>query len=328
MNHKPIIIILGEPFSTFSEIIFKFYKSKLIHNYKRPIVYIGSSNLLKLQMSKLKYKIKLNNIKISDINKNSLNNKTINIINVDFKFKNIFDKISTKSFKYIKKCFNIALFLMNNGNAYALINGPISKKHFLKKKYLGITEYLSKKIKLKKSGVMLIYNPNFSVSPITTHLPFKNIYKNISIKKIVDNILEINLFYRKILKKKPNFAVLGLNPHCETVNKHSEEDKIIKPAIKKLISKKVKVKGPFSADTFFSKQNLKEYDVAIGMYHDQVLTPIKTIYKFDAINITVGLPFIRVSPDHGTNNEMIGKNKSNPQSFFSAINFFRKLDEN
>ena len=79
--------------------------------------------------------------------------------------------------------------------------------------------------------------------------------------------------------------------------------------------------GPYPADSLFMKNNIKKFDVIIGMYHDQVLTPIKTIYNFDAINITLGLPFIRISPDHGTNNSMIGKNKSDPQSLISAIKF-------
>jgi len=118
---------------------------------------------------------------------------------------------------------------------------------------------------------------------------------------------------------------LGLNPHCESIEKSSAEDKIIKPAIKFLIKNKINVEGPFSADTFFSKKNLSHYDVAVGMYHDQVLTPMKTIFNFDAINLTLGLPFLRVSPDHGTNNEMIGKNKSNAQSLISSINFFKKV---
>ncbi len=137
--------------------------------------------------------------------------------------------------------------------------------------------------------------------------------------------MNINFFYKKKLNKIPKFAILGLNPHCESIEKLSEEEKIIKPAIKLLLKNKVNINGPFSADTFFSKKNLSNYDVAVGMYHDQVLTPMKTIFNFNAINLTLGLPFLRVSPDHGTNNEMIGKNKSNSQSLKSSINFFKKI---
>jgi len=134
----------------------------------------------------------------------------------------------------------------------------------------------------------------------------------------------LNSFFKNNLNKSPKIAVLGLNPHCETINKFSEEDMIIKPAIKYLIKKKIQVDGPYPADTFFNKKNIKKFNLVIGMYHDQVLTPMKTIFGFNAVNITLGLPFIRVSPDHGTNNGMIGMNKSSPESFNSLINFFNK----
>jgi len=325
VKNKPLILVLGEPYSTFSEILIKVFKFQIIKKFKIPIVIIGSLELLKKQMFKLNYSIEINPIKIRDINRTKINNNSLNIIDVKFNFKRIFDKISSRSNNYIRKSFNIALHLLKKKLACGLINGPISKKHFLKKKYLGITEYLSKKTQLKKNGVMLIYNPFFSVCPVTTHLPISNVSRSLSSKKIIYNILEINKFFITNLNKKPFFAVLGLNPHCETINNYSEENSIIKPAIKSLLKKKIKISGPFSADTFFSKKNLKKYDVAVGMYHDQVLAPMKTLYSFNAINITIGLPFIRVSPDHGTNNKMIGKNKSDPQSLISSINFFKKL---
>ena len=325
MKNKPLILVLGEPYSTFSEILIKVFKFQIIKKFKRPIVIIGSLELLKKQMFKLNYSIEINPIKIRDIDRTKINNNSLNIIDVKFNFKRIIDKISSRSNNYIRKSFNIALHLLKKKLACGLINGPISKKHFLKKKHLGITEYLSKKTQLKKNGVMLIYNPFFSVCPVTTHLPISYVSRSLSSKKIIYNILEINKFFITNLNKKPFFAVLGLNPHCETINNYSEENSIIKPAIKSLLKKKIKISGPFSADTFFSKNNLKKYDVAVGMYHDQVLTPMKTLYSFNAINITIGLPFIRVSPDHGTNNKMIGKNKSDPQSLISSINFFKKL---
>ena len=112
-----------------------------------------------------------------------------------------------------------------------------------------------------------------------------------------------------------------MNPHCETNDKLSEEDTIIKPAIKILNQNKVNVRGPFAADTLFLNKNIKKYDVIIGMYHDQVLTPIKTLLEFKAINITLGLPFIRVTPDHGPNEKMQGKNLSSPDSLIQALKF-------
>ena len=115
-----------------------------------------------------------------------------------------------------------------------------------------------------------------------------------------------------------------MNPHCESNFKNSEENATIIPIIKKIKNKKINIKGPFPADTIFMNNNLKNFDVIIGMYHDQVLSPMKALFGFDAINITLGLPFIRVSPDHGPNYSMIGKNKSNPKSVTTALKFLDK----
>ena len=204
------------------------------------------------------------------------------------------------------------------------MNGPINKKSFLKKKYLGVTEYLAKKTN-SKNPVMLIYNNKISVSPITTHLPIKHVVNNLNKSKIIKNIKLINNFYKKNFNFKPKIAVLGLNPHCETIERVSEEQRIITPAIYTLKKQRLSVDGPFSADTFFIYKNIEKYDVVVGMYHDQVLTPLKTLFNFDAINITIGLPFIRVSPDHGPNYSMVGKNKSDPSSIFCAMEFFNKI---
>ena len=314
-----IIIILGEPYSTFSEILGKYFSKKKKINKK--IILIGNIKLFCNQLSKLNYKINLNIIQDYVQAKKSV----INIIDIDFKFRKIFSKVTRNSENYIEKSFNKGLSIIdNNHDKFLFINGPVSKKDFLKKKYYGITEYLSNKTR-SKDEVMLIYNSMLSVSPITTHIPIKNVAKNINKKIILNNVTKINNFYKAKLNKIPKFAILGLNPHCETIYNFSEEDKIIKPAIKSLRNKKIKIEGPFSADTFFIKKNIVNFDVVIGMYHDQVLTPIKTMYKFNAINITVGLPFIRISPDHGPNTSMIGKNISDPSSFFYAMKFIDKL---
>ncbi len=320
MKINKILIILGEPQSTFSEILFKYFNSKEFSKNKKKIILIGSMNLLFKQMKKLKFNLSFNlieNIEEAKANK-------INIININYDSKKIFSNLSSDSKIYISNCFNVGLKLVKKNNNTILINGPVSKKHFLKKKYLGITEFIAKKTK-SINKVMLIYNNKLSVSPLTTHLPLKNVAKNITKEKIINNVKQIIKFYENILKKKPKIAVLGLNPHCETIDKFSEEKKIIIPAIKFLKKNYLNTDGPFSADTFFLKKNIKKYDVVVGMYHDQVLTPLKTLYNFNAINITLGLPFIRISPDHGPNNKMLGKNKSDPSSIFYAMKFINKI---
>ena len=328
MKNKPLIIVAGEPYSIFSEIFYKIFKSSFYKKYKIPIILIGSKNILEMQMKKMKYSYKINLIKKNEIENAKLNNFEINLIDVKLKFKKPFGKITNKSSKYIKECFEIAINIMKKKLGFALINGPVSKTHFLHGKYNGITEYLSHKTYKKNDEVMLIYNKLLSVCPITTHIPLKNVSKRISSNEILKKITTINKFYKTNLKKIPKFAVTGLNPHCESNFKNNEENKIIKPAIKRAQKKNLRVKGPFPADTLFTKNNIKKFDVVIGMYHDQVITPLKTLYNFNAINITLGLPFIRISPDHGTNNQMLGKKKSDPTSLKEALLFLKKLNEN
>ena len=324
MNYKPIIVVAGEPNSVFFEIFFKALKTE---KFKSPILLIASIDILKLQMKKLRFKRKIKLLTLKELQKTKLNNRSINLMNIKYSQNKPFEKLSSKSNNYINLSFDLALEIIKKKITNKFINGPISKKFFLKNKFLGITEYLAHKTKTKRYA-MLIYNKDLSVSPITTHLPLKHVSKNIKKNLILEKVKLINSFFNENLKKKPNIAITGLNPHCESIDKFNEDQKILKPAIKFLSKLKYKVSGPFAADTIFLKKNREKFDVIIGMYHDQVLTPIKTLYEFDAINITLGLPFIRISPDHGTNNQMLGQKKSDPSSFQEAINFADKIRVN
>ncbi len=325
MKNKPIIIIAGEPYSIFFEIYFKSLKKKSIKNIKNPILVIGSKILLLKQMTMLKYKFKIEELNLNSLNFSKLNNKKINIINVNFSHKKAFDDITQRSNSYIKKCCDVAFQVLKKTTSKVLINGPISKKNFLKKKYPGMTEYFASKVGKQNKEVMLIFNKKLSVSPITTHFPLKKIFNKITVKKIVKNTTTINNFYLKYFNKHPKFAITGLNPHCESSEKYPEETKIIIPAIKILKRKKINILGPYPSDTIFLKKNLKRFDVIVGMYHDQVLTPMKAIYGFNAINITLGLPFLRITPDHGPNISMLGNNKSNPLSLIKTLEFAKKI---
>ena len=319
MNYNPILIVTGEPNSIFLEIFFKVIKKNKTIN---PIILISSKKLLSMQMKKLRFKKKIKLLNPLTLDEYKLDNKSINLINVEYNSSKAFEKISIKSNKFIDNSFKLAFKIIKKNKIHKFINGPISKKNFLNKKFLGITEYISKKFKTKKT-CMLIYNKNLSVCPITTHLPLKLVTKEINKKLIIEKVSLINSFYKKRFGLNPKIAILGLNPHCESVHSYNEDEKIIKPSINYL-KNKYNVSGPYSADTIFLKVNRKKFDVIIGMYHDQVLTPLKTLYEYDAINITLGLPFIRISPDHGPNEKMLGKNKSNSTSLLKAIQFLDK----
>ena len=320
MKNKPIIIVNGEPNSVFIEILLKTLKYK---KFKSPIILISSLKLLKKNFKKINFKKKISIIDMKDIKNKKLKNNYFYLINVELNTNHNFNKISSKSKLFIERSFNIGLNLIDNNFSYKFINGPISKKNFLNKKYPGITEYISKKIKTKKFA-MLIYNKELSVCPLTTHLPLKKVSKFISRKNIFEKVNLIKSFFNKYRSINPRIAVLGLNPHCESTDAFNEDEKILKPAVKSLSKLGYKISGPHPADTIFLRNNRKKYDVVLGMYHDQVLTPIKTLYEFDAINITLGLPFLRISPDHGPNEKMLGKNLSNSLSLFRAMEFLDK----
>ena len=312
MKNKPILIVAGEPESVFLELFFKSLKFR----YICPIVLICNKEILFKQIKDLNYKFSINNINFEEINSSKLVKNKINLINV--KYQKLND--DNEKNKYISKSFEIAFKLIKRKFSYKFINGPINKNIYLKKKYLGVTEFIAKNFSIKKYG-MLIYNKKLSVSPVTTHLPIKLISKNISKNLIIEKIKLINKFFITHVGIKPRIAVAGLNPHCETILNYNEDTQIVSKAVKLAKKLKINVSGPFSGDTLFIKANRKKFDVILGMYHDQVLGPIKTLYEYDAINITIGLPFIRISPDHGPNKEMIGKNKSNPLSLIRALKF-------
>ena len=174
---------------------------------------------------------------------------------------------------------------------------------------------------------MLLFNDTFSVLPLTTHIPLKEVYKEISYKKIEKACKNINNFYLKTIKRKKfKIGILGLNPHNgENGYIGNEEKRIIIPAIKRL-KKKYPIIGPLSPDTSFLQRAKLKIDVLVGHYHDQILTTFKTKFNYDAINITIGLPFIRISPDHGVGTEIIGKGIADPKSLKKAIKFFSKYN--
>ena len=318
MKNKPILIVAGEPYGIFFEIFFKSIKKEV---YKSPLILICCKKSLMVQMKKLNFNKKIRVLDPKNLGQNKIDNNKINLIDVKLHNSNI-KKLKLKSI-YIEKCFNFAFQLIKNGYTDKLINGPINKRTFLNKKFLGVTEYIASKFNEKKIG-MLIYNKKLSVSPLTTHLPLKFVSKKITKKLIEEKIVIINDFFKKKIILSPKIAVTGLNPHCESIDKFNEDEKIVSSAIKSLIKKKINVKGPYSADTIFLKANRKKFNVILGMYHDQVLAPIKTLFEYDAINVTMGLPFLRVTPDHGPNEKMFGQNKSNPLSLIQSLKFLDK----
>jgi len=317
---KKIILISGDPNSINSEIIFKSWQ-KINKSIKKRIYLISNYDLINDQFLKLKYKIKTKKVKnINEI----YNGDELKIVNVNLFFKNAFKVDKSSASKFVNKTLDLAHKYGLKNNVSGIINCPINK-NLLQNAKVGVTEYLAFKCGIKnKSEVMLIRNKKISVSPITTHIDVKNISKQIKKEIIITKIKTINKWFKKFFKKKPKIGILGLNPHNAEFRVNSEENNEIIPAIKKLKETGIKLDGPLSSDTVFIN-NYKNYNVIVGMYHDQVLTPFKAIFKFDAINITLGLKYLRISPDHGVAINLIGQNKANPKSLINCIDFINKF---
>ena len=312
-------IIAGEPNSINSEIIGKMWKKR--SDFKNLNIFIiGNYTLIKNQLKTLKIKIKLK--KITKIQKQNFK-KELLILNVPLKFKEPFNVNKKIKTKYVIDSLNLGIKMAYKKKILGFINCPINKKETFGNKKFGITEFLGKKLGVLGKEVMLIYNKELSVAPITTHIELKKVSTSLSERKIIEKLITINKFYLKNFKIKPKIGLLGLNPHNNELRRYSEERKIIIPAIKKLRKKRISIHGPLSPDTAFLNFKKKGFHVLVGMYHDQVLSPFKALFKFHAINITLGIPFIRISPDHGIGNDIVGKNLADPTSLLESIKFFK-----
>ena len=320
---KKIIYSPGEPSGIGPDLIIQLCTSKFWTDIKLPIVCLADPILLTDRASKLGKKVKL--LQINDLDNLQKNKKNhIQVLCVT-KCNNLKPgKLYKSNADYVLKNLDFAIDNALNDKKTALVTGPISKENIISinKKFQGHTEYIQKKT-ASDDVLMLLGSDKLKVALTTTHLPLKNVPKAITKKLITSKAKILNDELKNKFKiKNPKITLLGLNPHAGEGGKiGSEERDILIPAVKELRRKKINISYPKSADTAFTKKILNETDAYLGMYHDQVLTPIKTLYEYDAINITIGLPFIRVSPDHGPNEKMLGKNKSNYLSLLNSIKF-------
>ena len=204
----------------------------------------------------------------------------------------------------------------------ALVTGPINKKiiNDYGFEFSGHTEFLAD-ISKTKNVVMLLANSKIKVALLTTHIPLNKVSESISTKKIIETVKILDENLKKLWKiKNPRICILGLNPHAgEGGFMGSEEIEIIEPAINTLSSDKYFIEGPISADTAFLKEKLNKFDAYLAMFHDQGLPILKSMGFGDSVNITLGLPFTRISVDHGTAYSLAGKNKADPSSFKKSM---------
>jgi 4-hydroxythreonine-4-phosphate dehydrogenase len=228
---------------------------------------------------------------------------------------------------------DIAVIHVLDGLAEAVVTNPIAKNVLYRSGFSepGHTEYLAK-LAARATGtvlrpVMMLWSPELAVVPVTIHLPLRDVPAALDAEVIVETgrITARDLVARFGIAR-PRLAIAGLNPHAgEDGAMGEEDDAIVRPAVERLRAEGIAARGPLPADTMFHAAARASYDAALCMYHDQALIPIKTLAFDHAVNVTLGLPFVRTSPDHGTAFDIAGTGRANPASLAAAIRLAARL---
>ena len=222
------------------------------------------------------------------------------------------------------------------GRAAAVVTNPVAKNVLYRSGFAepGHTEFLARlaaeATRKPMHPVMMLWSPELAVVPVTIHLPLREVPNKLTIELIVQTgrIVAGDLAARFAIAQ-PRLAIAGLNPHAGEQGTMGEEDaKVVAPAVKRLRADGIDVRGPLPADTLFHDAARATYDVALCMYHDQALIPIKTLAFDHAVNVTLGLPFVRTSPDHGTAFDIAGSGRADPSSLIAALRLAARLAAN
>ena len=220
-----------------------------------------------------------------------------------------------------------AVDLWKQGIVNAIVTGPVSKAYIEKSgcRFTGHTEYIAKLIN-EENPYMLMYSPDYRVLLVTTHIPVADIPGMITAEKIYNTIITGHKAIRILDAENARIAIAGLDPHCGDDGAIGNFDtEITAKVVQRALKDGINIEGPFSADTLFTPQKWKTYNLAIAHYHDQGLIPFKALAFDSGVNITLGLSIIRTSPDHGTAYDIAGQNKANHKSMLEAIKIAYRL---
>src|SRR2546423_3126595 len=222
------------------------------------------------------------------------------------------------------------------GRAHAVVTNPVAKAVLYRTGFAepGHTEYLAR-LAQEHTGraahpVMMLWSPQLAVVPVTIHLPVREVPRQLTTALIVDTgrIVARDLTERFGIAR-PRLALAGLNPHAGEEGTLGDEDRsVVAPAVEQLRAEGIEARGPLPADTMFHAAAQRTYDAALAMYHDQALIPIKTLAFDHAVNVTLGLPFVRTSPDHGTAFDIAGTGRADPSSLIAALQLAQRLSAN
>ena len=231
-------------------------------------------------------------------------------------------KLAARSLDYFEKAMALVKSLSNA----SLVTLPVSKEWILKSKdtFFGHTEELEKFFQVKTS--MCMYHPELSIVPMTNHIPLKKVPSAIE-KYNSESLYQSLCFFRDLFRPARPFAMTGLNPHAGEGGRVGREEASLVKIVQIFRKKGINISGPASADGIFMPSNRKKYSLVVATYHDQALIPFKALFGTSGLNITLNLPVLRVSPDHGPAYEIAGKNGADIQSVIQSLTFAMRYGE-
>ncbi len=336
-NSPPLVISAGEPAGIGPEIILKSWAER--HRQDLPAFFVvGNPQIFLETARKLDLNVPVHIIQTPDetrdvfINHLPIYDLGPKIKHETFHFGSPITATSNMTIGAIKKSVGFIF----EGKAAGLITAPIQKSNLYDAGFTcpGHTEYLAelcgKYTSQPETPVMMLVSEYLRVVPLTIHMALRDVSKSITADLITQTCLGINrALMQDFCLENPRIVVAGLNPHAGENGAMGEEDeKIIRPAIERLRAQGMNIQGPLPADTLFHAAARTTYDAALCMYHDQALIPIKTLDFDGGVNVTLGLPIVRTSPDHGTALNIAGKNLANPKSMINAIKLADKIYQN
>ncbi len=312
--NKPIFVSLGDPSGIGPEVFIKAIKDQRLRQHLSKIILVSSPKVIEGAISALGMKQKIN--PISDVNKAQPD--SINLINIDGCQDFVLGKPTFNNSNFIIECLSTAADLALK-NSSCLVTGPLNKSIIQKhiQNFTGHTEFLKKKFNANEV-LMYMTNGNLHLGITTSHVPLR-VVPNVISRDLIKN--KYKLLHHGLIDifklANPKIAVLGINPHAgEFGTIGDEEQNIIMPAIDELQHEGYDANGPISADTVFTQT---KYDAVLSMYHDQALPVLKAIDFYKTVNITLGLPFLRVSVDHGTAEDIAKSYSANYESMMEAL---------
>jgi len=325
----PTVLTMGEPGGISGEVSLKAWHAA--HHILQPYFVIDSAERLKKLSASSNLKIDI--VEISTPSEAlTLFKKALPVLPIELADQVIPGELNSKNAPAVISAIEQAVDLVQSGEAGAIVTNPIHKKALYQIGFSqpGHTEFLAALAGIKTEPVMMLASERLRVIPVTRHVGVQAALKLLTPELIVETALIAEAALRQDFGlAQPRLAIAALNPHAGEGGAMGEEEKtLIEPAIKELQSQGISVTGPHPPDTMFHEQARKSYDVALCMYHDQALIPIKTLDFDSAVNVTLGLPFIRTSPDHGTALDIAGTGQANEQSLVAALKLAGELAQN